>query len=120
MGRDLPGLRPAPAFEAGAAHGESPAGDGASTAARRLRGQTMSDPRPLSAADLLNSLGIAGPNIRHSISSRYPKPVPGLYVTFDDDRECVCGRVWPCEALQLAELVALPDAHPEADLAKLM
>jgi len=61
------------------------------------------------AANLLNSLGIAGPNMRHE---RQTEPDPkwdaderALWELTQDQEWCVCGRSWPCEALALADLI---------------
>ena len=59
--------------------------------------------------DLLNSLGIAGPNIRHRLETAKDRADPkrseedrtaDAYLD-PDDEWCVCGRIWPCEALAL-------------------
>lgn len=67
------------------------------------------------ALDLLNSLGIAGPNIRHALQvgpdPKWPAEEREVYEalradpTTADDEWCVCGRLWPCEALRLGELL---------------
>lgn len=53
--------------------------------------------------DLLNSLGIVGPNIRHALRLSSDK-MAALDIAYIDN-ECVCGRIWPCEALALAQAV---------------
>jgi len=53
-------------------------------------------------AALLNSLGIFGPNIRHDLATEPdPKLDPEVAALTADGDWCVCGRIWPCEALQL-------------------
>jgi hypothetical protein len=63
-------------------------------------------------SDLLNLLGIAGPNIYHRIATDEDnaKVDPAVIAATSDDEWCVCGRIWPCEARQLAGLVALAEA----------
>ncbi len=62
------------------------------------------------AQTLLNSLGIVGPNIIHRLvtDADYADPESGIErdgIT-DDEDWCVCGRVWPCEAQRLGEVVS--------------
>ena len=60
----------------------------------------------LGPLDLLNSLGIAGPNIRHAEQGMYPDGKHSADDTWDGPGWCVCGREWPCEAKRLYDLVA--------------
>ena len=61
-------------------------------------------------ADLLNSLGIAGPNIRHGHQAepdpKWSHDERAVWDLTKDQRWCFCGREWPCEALELATLTA--------------
>lgn len=68
--------------------------------------------------ELLNNLGIVGPNIPHRVDEDPGPDLPG-----EEGAEwCVCGRIWPCEAWQLdgligeaeSEALASPEPAPHA------
>ena len=56
---------------------------------------------------LLNSLGIAGPNIIHVEQGMYPDGKHSADDTWDGPGWCVCRRTWPCEALRLDTVIRL-------------
>lgn len=56
---------------------------------------------------LLNSLGIAGPNIIHAEQGMYPDGKHSADDTWDGPGWCVCRRTWPCEALRLDTVIRL-------------
>jgi len=62
---------------------------------------------PQAVLELLNSLGIAGPNIIHAEQGMWPDGKHSYEDTWDGPGWCVCRRIWPCEALQLSEAVVL-------------
>jgi len=70
--------------------------------------------------ELLNSLGIAGPNIRHEEQvepdPKWDRDERAVWEMTKDQMWCVCGREWPCEARQLAGLVDLAEEYARAAL----
>lgn len=70
------------------------------------------------AAALLNSLGIAGPNIRHAIQTepdpKWDADERAVWDLTQDAEWCVCGRIWPCEAMQLAAAITASEAKVAA------
>lgn len=63
-----------------------------------------------SAADLLNSLGIYGPNIIHAEQGMHPDGKHSVDDTWDGPGWCVCRRTWSCEAKALGDLLTLDAA----------
>jgi hypothetical protein len=64
------------------------------------------------ALNLLNSLGIYGPNIIHAEQGMHPDGKHSVDRTWDGPGTCVCRLPWPCEAKALGELVAAL-IHPD-------
>jgi hypothetical protein len=58
------------------------------------------------ALNLVNSLGIYGPNTIHAEQGMHPAGKDSVDRTWDGPGWCVCRLPWPCEAKALGDLLA--------------